>query len=1512
MNEVSSIKTVAGSGGGCFRKGTQVQLEHGKTIAIEQLVEGDEVLAFDESGKLHVSKVTKVHYHENPQPVIQVKYWGGDVHITPNHWVLNQYGAFTEIGKMSTHDALVDGMGHLRPIIDAAYVSHEPVYNLTVEPHHTFIADGIRVHNGGHRDRYPVIAGSGGGGGGKGGAHTPVEDSDSLQSRAMIALLDLVGEGEVGGLVNGAQSIYLDNTPLQNPDGSYNFLGVSWDTRTGTQGQSPILGFSDVDTPYNVSVQVKQSVPHTVTITNPNVDQVRVIVTTPGLSTTDLSTGDTHGTSVQYQFAISTNGGAFVSTPVVTVTGKTRGKYQRSHLLTLPKPGTQWQISMTRITADSTNSNLSNDTYFDSYVEIVNAKMSYPNSALVAVRIDSSQFNSIPNRSYRINGLYIKVPTNYNPVTRLYTGVWDGTFKVAVSNNPAWVMYDLLTSHRYGLGEYLTAAQVDKTSLYQIGRYCDELVSNGFGGTEPRFTLNTAIQVQAEAYKLISDISSVFRGMTYWSGGLAGFTQDAPTSPSMVYTAANVIDGLFNYVGSSKKDRHSAVLVSWNDPAEYYMQKTEYVEDADLVAKYGIRKMDTIAFACTSRGQANRVGRWILYTEKYESNLVSFTVGIDSSLVLPGEVVKIHDANRAGKRMGGRLAQYVAPRTNLLTYSEQLDNVAAWTASSGGAVTANTTIAPDGNLTADTITDSSTTAYGYIDNIVTVPSNSATYTFSTYLKQGTAAESTIISYLLGGTTPLGGGFYTDITWATMAVSTNCGGTVTAVGGGWYRVTSNITNNNTGNVSLYSRIAPSGIFSTTVTGTVIAWGAQLEVASAATAYIPTGSTKVSTITSATLDAPVVIDSAAIISLQMPDGTFADSTLLQSPSTTGYTVVTWAATLTQIPLPNAIWLVSELNLEPMLARVVGVSQGTEPGTFNITAMQHNESKYNAIDFGMKLETPQLSAIDLGSAVVLSLPQVDETPYQTSPGALGLSLDVTWQGAASSYSVTWSRTVLNLSNPVTVVTSTPYLKLDNVLAGTYNFSVTGINTFGKRSQPLVFTHATLGKTAAPGDVINFKVTKRTSDLLLTWDQATGINLLGYEIRTGASWDAGAAIITNFAGTMITHDQSAAGNYNYFIRSISVDGTYSYNVTSFTLALLAPAAVQQFNCIQNGSRIELRWDQNLETDIVSYEIREGATWSSSVFLTQVKSTTYSTPSNSLPGVRTFWIKAISSPGIYSVAAAFSNTSIATPTDRNIVLLDDEVANGWLGSKFNVSVMSGALQVDLGKIYGEYTWPVSLPATFLARNSIGSTFDAVTPDTTIWQTASYVWSDPLASRAWTVAGDISTVKLNYYISKYVGLDPSYLEGFGLNQVVTGILGTVAATAVGVSYGPGRFLTGAVIGDFTTLDWNLAVPAQFNTTLWAIPQVIGGNQVYWSGVTATGLKLIAGHDAINNWFYLEDTLGQKITVPYAVSVNDRVLIGIVQTATTRRLYVGALAQASANNSAAFVPIGALTKISLHQ
>lgn len=527
------------------------------------------------------------------------------------------------------------------------------------------------------------IRGSGGGGGkdGGGGGRTPVESPDSLRSRQYARVVDLVSEGEIVGLVDGLKSIYLNDTPIQNADGSYNFSGVTMASRVGTQSQDYIPGFASVEAETAVSVPVENATPVVRSISNANANAVRVTVSIPQLSQQNTSNGDLGGTSVSIAIDVQTAGGGYVEKISDTISGKTTSRYQRAYRIELTGTG-PWDVRVRRLTADSTSSALNNATYWDSYTEIVDAKLRYPNSALVAMSIDSERFNAIPSRGYEIKGLLVRIPSNYNPETRAYTGIWDGTFTTAWTDNPAWCFYDMVTNARYGLGAFIDASQVDKWALYEIAQHCDELVPDGYGGMEPRFTCSLYLQSQEEAFKVINDMAAIFCGMAFWGAGSIIPVQDAPADPVKLFTHANVVpsaEGMyFNYAGSSVKTRHTVALVSWNDPADRYRQKIEYVEDLEGIALYGIVQTEVVALGCTSRGQAHRYGRRILYTERKETETNNFRAGLDGLDLAPGDVFQTTDPVRAGVRLGGRLIAATAD-TLTLDADVTLDGSATYT-----------------------------------------------------------------------------------------------------------------------------------------------------------------------------------------------------------------------------------------------------------------------------------------------------------------------------------------------------------------------------------------------------------------------------------------------------------------------------------------------------------------------------------------------------------------------------------------------------------------------------------------------------------------------------------------------------------------------------------------------------------------------------------------------------------------------------------------------------------------
>ena len=687
-----------------------------------------------------------------------------------------------------------------------------------------------------------IIRGSGGGGGkgGGGGGRVAQEAPDSLRSIAYASVLDLVSEGEIEGLANGLQSVYFNETPLQNDNGTYNFTGTTIVSTTGSQAQSYISGFPSVENEIAVGVEVEKPSPIVRQITNSEIDAVRIRISVPQLTEQNTTNGDLNGARVEYAIDVQSDGGGYIpqiigsswqegnvqitsnttakaTSPVYGISillgdnnadytvqyklqsepdtawtsvgfiewkdltssgkiisqvftsianylgrntwampfkslglwevrvvvnsgdvkiaqasgnvgttssvidGKTTSKYERSHRIELTGDA-PWDIRVRRITDDSTKVALQNKTFWESYTEIIDGKFRYPNSAIVGVRIDSSQFSNIPRRSYDLKLLKVKIPSNYNPETRAYTGVWDGTFTVAWTDNPAWCFYDLITNARYGLGGFIAESQVDKWTLYAIGRYCDELVPDGFGGQEPRFTCNIYMQTREEAYNVINSMATIFRGMPYWATGAITVGYDAPSDPVYQYTNSNVFDGSFNYSGSALKARHTVALVTWNDPEDFYRQKVEYVEDADGIARYGIIQTEVVAVGCTSRGQANRVGRWLLFTEQNETEIVSFRTGLEGFVARPSQVIQIADEMRAGTRLGGRI---IGSAINTLILDSDVSSVANI---STGTISV---ILPNGTLETRTIANVSGTVITVSPNFSQVPATNAIWMVET-------------------------------------------------------------------------------------------------------------------------------------------------------------------------------------------------------------------------------------------------------------------------------------------------------------------------------------------------------------------------------------------------------------------------------------------------------------------------------------------------------------------------------------------------------------------------------------------------------------------------------------------------------------------------------------------------------------------------------------------------------------------------------------------------------------
>ena len=533
------------------------------------------------------------------------------------------------------------------------------------------------------QDKKVEVSGAGGGGGGRSRppqttvvnqtivqapkARQPVEAANNLFSVAFAKTVYALSEGEVEGFPNGIEKdVYLDGVPIRNPDNTANFEGFILDHRDGDDAtQTPISGFNQVENTVAVNVAVtKASGAISRSITDTDIERARIIISHPALQTQNQTNGDISGTSVSYKIEVNSNGGAFTTVSTPTVSGKSNSEFQRAYEFDLPGTG-PWVLRVSRVTADSTSAFIQNAFSWQSYVEIIDEKFAYPNTACVALKVDARQFNTIPDVSVKLRGKRVQVPTNYDAATRTYTGLWDGTFQMAWTDNPAWIFRDIVLNERFGVKRYAKSLSIDPWYLYTISQYCDELVPNGAGGSEPRFTCNVYLQNPGGVYDVLNALASCFRGLIYYSEGELYLTQDRLQDPVQQFSEANVIQDVaengevsspcFSYTGSARAARKTVVLANWDDPNQVYSSVTEYQQDDEMLEKLGYNPVDLRLIGVTSRGQALRAAKHTLFSDRYETEKVSFRIGAEGLAAGVGEVIQIADPLKQGQRLGGRI-----------------------------------------------------------------------------------------------------------------------------------------------------------------------------------------------------------------------------------------------------------------------------------------------------------------------------------------------------------------------------------------------------------------------------------------------------------------------------------------------------------------------------------------------------------------------------------------------------------------------------------------------------------------------------------------------------------------------------------------------------------------------------------------------------------------------------------------------------------------------------------------
>jgi predicted phage tail protein len=1040
------------------------------------------------------------------------------------------------------------------------------------------------------------VYGRGGDKGGSSSSTGAVEAPNTLQTQATARLVEIISHGETYGLidlVNPLKSVFLDGTPVQNSDGSFNFNGFQLQERRGYPFQDPFVGFSDVESETGVGLDVTVPLPRTSTVTNNFVDAVRVKIQINSMTEQDTKTGDLNGSQLSYTIERRIVSGAWDLVLTENLAEKFTSPQQLSYRIERPPAATDtddWEIRVTRITPDATVVTVQNVFQLFSVTEITDSNLMYSGLAGVAVTVDSKQFGgNIPGRSYDYAGMILDVPSNYtppdpsdplDPTKRVYTGIWDGTFKRAWSDNPAWILWAMLTDKEWGLGRVIEPEQVDKWSLYQIAQYCDEFVDDGTGtaATEPRYVLNTQITSQEEAFAMLQSVASAFRGMMYWGTGSVSFVADQPRDPVKFVSAANVIDGVFTYAGAALKARHSVAIVTWNDPTDKYRATQEVVEDPEMIQRFGWRPTSVVAYGCTSKGQAHRMGKWILDTERHETETVTFQVSYDNAELLPGQIIEVYDPSYAGTRYGGRLTA-ITSTTVTLDAAVLLEIGKTYTifliTGDGLLVERAVTTTPD---------NATHTVLGWAADLAALPASGTTVTIF--------AESAIGDLQRGQIKTI---TTTSVTFVT-AVKLNSGSayvlTFTLPDGSVVQrdVTTTISSGTPLGSNEYEllTLSWSSALSTLPTEGTIAFVAPPNEGFAS--RVLSGD---ATLTNATITASFLVRSDYVYKAQFvrPDGVLVTRQLTNAAGST--TTLTWDSNepLVQLPIVGGMWGITASDLAPRKFRVINKAEA-EKNLFTITALNYDPNKYDRIEGDIILPDPG-STTDLSTEIPSPVTGIYAARYPTlqNDGTYIDYVQVGWVSSTSpfvnKYKVAYQYnggTWTNLPDVTTNVT-----RFVSNGPGDYAFKVIAVNMIGLQSSPAfagwtltdarpfdggnitnVHVENDLGATTV-GDTIDFT----TADLTVAWsvsppsnwpDPGTITNwvdpyLLYYEVKlqnsTGTTTYA--TLHTSEERITITGDQivqATGGSLRNFRLSIAmVDAYATYTPTVQKFANLAPA---------------------------------------------------------------------------------------------------------------------------------------------------------------------------------------------------------------------------------------------------------------------------------------------------------------------------------------------------------------------
>ena len=1318
-----------------------------------------------------------------------------------------------------------------------------------------------------------VISGGGGsGGGGKGGGgsqqRTPTEDPNSLFSTSYARLVDLISEGEIEGLKDGLKSIYVNNTPLQNPDNSYNFAGVTVVTRNGRQDQSYVPGFDEIANEIAVGTTVVQATPVTRTITNTAIDGARVTITIPQLQRI-TDTGDIVGSVFRFQIAVQRNGGGFATVVDDTIRGRTGSSYQRDYLLQGLTGGPfPLDIRVTRITNDSSeqdvggaSARITNAFVWTSYSEITWGRLAYPNSALVAIRVNAEQFSSIPSRSYRIRGIKVRIPDNatVDSVTGrlIYSGTWYGAFGPAQwCSDPAWCLYDLLSSKRYGFGRHIDTSQLDKWAFYSASQYASAQVDSGLRDNagnpilEPRFSCNINIQNAEDAYKLINDMCSVFRAMPYWSAGTITVSQDKPVDTAYLFTYANVGEEGFSYSGSSLKTRPNVAVVQYMD-LDLRDKAYEVTEDVTSIAKYGIIKTELEAFACTSRGQARRIGEWLLYSSAYETEVVAFTASIDAGVIVrPGQVIEISDPVRAGVRRGGRV---VSATTTVIT----VDNADGITATNTPTLSA---------ILSNTSTVETRTVVSVVGNVITVSPafSSAPNPNSTWIFQNTTVQTT--------------------TWRVLSVQEQ--------DQTQYKITA--LSYNEFKYAYIERGTPLEQRDTSTLNDIPDAPTNLSLVEALYRYRDQVSSK---IIISWKNVPGVSqylvkyrkDSAnwTTINRQQQDYEILDTTpgyfeiavyslsAGGQPSTTALTGTITALGKTAPP-SNVPALYASLDPD------VGVTLNWDPVT-DLDLQGYEIWQGAAWNAGTKLglfsaTSKKLGLLPMGTTTWWIKALDTSGIYSTSAVSASVTLTaaaaptVTGNFVYENYTITWTRTNGSLNTdyyelrfgdtggnwttaqPLSTVKGTSFI-VNATWTGARRFYVAAVDLIGTVGAT-AYVDATVISVPAP--TITTTVSGKVA--ILNWSAVAGtLPTIGYEIRRGTTY-ATATNLGTIQATTYKTEINWAGNQTFWVTGINSNNDLG-SPGSAVVAVNAPPAPIISNTFL-GEQYRLSWTAVAGTlDTISYQIRQGDTFSTATVLATVDSTTYSAKVTWV-GSQRFWVVAYDIIGNIGTAA-FQSIVVTAPSapaisqqviDNNVLLRWNDVTGTlpivyyelrkgatWAGAAV-IGTKQGLFTVVFETASGTYTYwvagvdsagnvgtPASVsavvnqPPDYVLRSNINSTFtgtrtNVVSNGVGILATVdpTETWQSHFTIRSWSTPQD----QINAGYSIYAlpsSTSGSYVEEFDYGAVLAGTKIT------------------------TTLTSNVVIGSQTITPTLSVKQTAGGAWIDYAGqdsIFATSFRYV--------------------------------------------------------------------------